>query len=66
MPGWLQAFAKAQPISQVVNATRTLTQGVRPPTTQAAGRPIVYSLLWIAGLTVVFASLAIRKYQKVE
>jgi ABC transporter DrrB family efflux protein len=66
MPGWLQAFAKAQPISHVVNATRTLTQGVRPPTTQAAGRPVLYSLLWIAGITVVFAGLAIRKYQKVE
>ena len=66
MPGWLQAFAKAQPISQVVNATRTLTQGVRPPTTQAAGRPVLYSLLWIAAITVVFAGLAIRKYQKVE
>jgi ABC-2 type transport system permease protein/oleandomycin transport system permease protein len=66
MPGWLQAFAKAQPISQVVNATRTLTQGVRPPTTQAAGRPVLYSLLWIVAITVVFAGLAIRRYQKVE
>jgi ABC-2 type transport system permease protein/oleandomycin transport system permease protein len=66
MPGWLQAFAKAQPISQVVNATRTLTQGVRPPTTQAAGRPVLYSLLWIVAITAVFAGLAIRRYQKVE
>ena len=66
MPGWLQAFAKAQPITHVVNATRTLTQGAQPPTTQAAGRPVLYSLSWIVGITVVFAGLAIRKYQKVE
>ena len=66
MPGWLQAFAKAQPISQVVNAVRTLTQGVHPPTTQPAGRPVLYSLLWILGLTALFATLSVRRYKRVE
>jgi ABC-2 type transport system permease protein/oleandomycin transport system permease protein len=59
MPGWLQAFARNQPVSQVIGAARALTLG--GPT---AGH-VISALLWIAGLTVVFAWLAIRRYRKV-
>ena len=59
MPDWLQPFARNQPVSQVIAAARALTLG--GPT---AGH-VVSALLWIGGLTVVFAWLAIRRYRKV-
>lgn len=59
MPGWLQAFARANPISNVANALRALTNG--GPTTN----PLLYSLAWIIGLTLVFTPLAVRRYRRV-
>jgi ABC-2 type transport system permease protein/oleandomycin transport system permease protein len=59
MPGWLQAFARVNPISITANAVRALTAG--GPTI----RPVVYSLAWIIGLLVVFMPLATRNYRKV-
>jgi ABC-2 type transport system permease protein/oleandomycin transport system permease protein len=59
MPGWLQAFARVNPISITANAVRALTEG--GPTL----RPVVYSLAWITGLLVVFMPLATRNYRKV-
>jgi ABC transporter DrrB family efflux protein len=64
MPGWLQAFARVQPVTQMVNATRSLTQGVIPPSTVPALKPVLYSLAYIVGITVVFAGLSIRRYRK--
>ncbi len=59
MPGWLQAFARANPISDTANALRALTQG--GPIT----RPLTYTLLWIVGILVVFVPLATRNYRRV-
>ncbi len=59
MPGWLQAFAKNQPVTAVIDAVRALTLG--GPT---AGK-VVSALLWIAGIVAVFAPLSIRRYRKV-
>jgi ABC transporter DrrB family efflux protein len=59
MPGWLQAFARANPITNTANALRALTTG--GPTT----RPVLYSLAWIVGLLIVFMPLATRNYRKV-
>jgi len=59
MPGWLQGFARNQPVSQVIGAARALVLG--GPT---AGH-VISALLWIGGLTFVFAWLAIRRYRKV-
>ena len=59
MPGWLQAFAKHQPVTAVIDAVRALTLG--GPTT---GK-VVAALLWIAGIIAVFAPLSIRRYRKV-
>ena len=63
MPGWMQGFAKNQPLTQMVNTVRLLTGG---PAAQALlGHPLSYylvpSLLWTAGLIVVFAPLAVWK-----
>ena len=61
MPGWLQAFAKHQPVTQVVNAARSLMVGRQ---SARLGRRLV-ALAWCAGLLVVLAPLAVRKYRKV-
>jgi ABC-2 type transport system permease protein/oleandomycin transport system permease protein len=59
LPGWLQAFARANPISNTANALRALTQG------GAITRPLLYTVLWIAGILAVFVPLATRNYRRV-
>ncbi|HMC41693.1 MAG TPA: ABC transporter permease [Acidimicrobiales bacterium] len=59
MPGWLQAFARANPITNVANALRALTLG------GATTRPLVYALAWLTAILVTFAPLATRRYRKV-
>ena len=61
MPGWLQAFAKHQPVTQVVNATRSLMVGG----VLHDSRAVVSAVLWSVGLLVVLAPFAVRKYRKV-
>jgi len=61
MPGWLQAFAYHQPVTQVVNAARSLMVGGVLHDTGA----VEAALLWCAGLLVVLAPAAVRKYRKV-
>ena len=58
MPGWLQAFARVNPISNMANAIRGLTIG--GPTLL----PVLYSLAWIAGILAVFMPLATRIYRR--
>ena len=58
MPGWLQAFANNQPVTFVVNTMRAL----------ALGGPVEAnlwkSLVWLAGIFVVFSPLAVRAYKR--
>jgi ABC-2 type transport system permease protein len=66
MPGWLQAFASHQPLTYMVDAVRALTQG---PAAEAlighsASYLVIRSLLWAAGLVVVFAPLAALRYRR--
>jgi oleandomycin transport system permease protein len=56
MPGWLQAFVKVNPISDVVGAARGLLTG--GPVASDVG----WTFAWIAGLLVVFFPLALRAY----
>ncbi len=58
MPGWLQAWAKANPVTALADATRGLF--VSGP---VAG-PVTRSVLWAVGLTVVFAPLAVRAFKR--
>lgn len=60
MPGWLQVFARNQPVSQVVNAVRYLTQGV------GTSDAVWITLLWIAGILAVFVPLAVWRYRKIK
>ncbi|MGI8683860.1 MAG: ABC transporter permease [Acidimicrobiales bacterium] len=58
MPGWLQVFARHQPLSVTVDAVRALSQG--GPTTSF----VVQSLAWTVGIIAVFGPLAVRKYRR--
>lgn len=60
MPGWLQAFARATPVTPTVNAVRALINDGLP-----LQRPLLESLAWIVGITVVFSTLAVRQYRSV-
>ena len=60
MPRWLRDFAQAQPVTQVVDALRALTQG-----TGSATRPAVLAIAWSAGLLVVAATLATRRFRTI-
>lgn len=66
MPGWLQVFAEHQPVSVVIEAVRTLTQG---PEAEAllghtAGYYVVRALLWTALIIAVFALIAVSLFQR--
>jgi ABC transporter DrrB family efflux protein len=60
MPGWLRTFANAQPVTQVINALRALTQG-----TGSADRPVIYALAWSTGILIVAATAATRRFRQV-
>jgi ABC transporter DrrB family efflux protein len=58
MPAAIEWFAKINPISTVVDATRALF--VDAP----AGNDVWAAVLWIAGLIVVFAALSVHRYRR--
>ena len=57
MPGWLQAFAKANPITVITGALRALCLG--GPTT----RPAIEATAWIAALLAITVPAAIALYR---
>ena len=58
MPGWLQAFAKNQPVTIIIDTMRAM----------AIGGPIETnlwkSLVWLAAIFAVFVPLSIRAYRR--
>lgn len=58
MPSWLQAFARNQPVTHAAEAFRYLAIGL------GDSSAIWKTLLWIGGIILVFAPLAIRQYKK--
>jgi ABC transporter DrrB family efflux protein len=66
MPGWMQAFATYQPMTPMVNTIRILTGG--PQAQALLGHGLSYylvpSLLWTAGIVLVFAPLAVWRLKK--
>ena len=58
MPGWLRAFAKVNPVTSVVDATRGLMIGGPVAT------PLLRSVAWMIGIVAVFAPLAIARYRR--
>ena len=68
MPGWLRAFAEANPISHLIGALRALWNDPNAPGAPAnAGawqEPVAWTLAWCAVFVIVLAPLAIRAYNR--
>jgi ABC-2 type transport system permease protein len=66
MPGWMHSVAEHQPITYMVDAVRSLTQGEAADV--LLGHPASYyvgrSLLWTVAIVGVFAPLAVARYRK--
>jgi ABC-2 type transport system permease protein/oleandomycin transport system permease protein len=68
MPGWLQGFARNQPITQVTESVRGLMLGdIHLPTGHILGHgnSTWVALAWSIGIMGTLAPLAVRKYRKV-
>jgi len=58
MPGWLQPVVRANPVSILSDATRGLLVG------GPVAQPVMWSLLWAAGIAAVFAPLAVARFRR--
>ncbi|MFG3256130.1 ABC transporter permease [Streptomyces sp. NPDC048172] len=59
MPGWLEAFTKVNPLTHVADSARGLMLGQG-----AVASPVMWTVVWAVGLTLVTAPLAISKFRK--
>jgi ABC-type polysaccharide/polyol phosphate export permease len=64
MPGWLQPFVRANPVTVVVDGLRGLLVG--GPFAETLNANLLKSVAWIAGITLVFFALAIRQYRRIS
>ncbi len=66
MPGWMQPFAANQPVSVIINAVRSLMAGGTDVVGigHSTGYWVALSLLWCAGLVVVFGALSVARFAK--
>ena len=58
MPGWLQPWARNQPVSETVETFRALTLG------GATQSLVIKSVLWSVLIIAIFAPIAVRLYRK--
>ena len=58
MPGWMEAVARANPVSHLVDALRGLFMG------GPVAEPVVHTLLWMVGFVLVFAPLSLLAYSR--
>ena len=58
MPAAVEAFAKANPFSTIVDAARALFVGA------PAGNDVWAALLWCLGLIAVFSTLSVHRYRR--
>ena len=67
LPERLQPIAEWNPFSALTAATRELFGNPNPYPTGFPGEHAIFlSLVWTAGLLVVFAPLAVRKYRAID
>ena len=60
LPGWLQAFARYQPVSVVINGARSLMVGGY----YHSNTYELWALVWIAGLLVVLVPVGVWRYRQ--
>lgn len=58
MPGWLQGFARNQPLSVAIDAVRSLLTGTH------VGHPAWEAVAWSIGLTAVFFVVSLQLYRR--
>ena len=58
LPEWLQAWANINPVTHAMDAARALLAGA--PT----GNSIIQTIIWSAGILIVFCPLAIAAYNR--
>ncbi|MEP6631683.1 MAG: ABC transporter permease [Lapillicoccus sp.] len=58
MPGWMQGFVNNNPITHLVSTVRGLMIG------GPVAEHLVWTLVWMAGMLVVFVPLALRAYRR--
>jgi oleandomycin transport system permease protein len=58
MPGWLQAWVKVNPVSDLADSVRALTIG------GPVGDHALITLAWAVGIVIVMFPLALRMYRK--
>ena len=59
LPGWLQAWVRVNPVTELASASRGLALGGPVAT------PAWQSLAWSIAIAVVFAPLAVRRYRRI-
>ncbi len=59
MPGWLQVFARNQPVSLTAEAARALVNGNSPIL-----HYLVPAVIWLAAIIAIFAPIAVRLYRR--
>jgi ABC-2 type transport system permease protein len=66
MPGWLQVFAKHQPLTYMVDAVRSLTLGPHAQALlgHASSYYVTRSLAWALAIVVVSLPIAVAKYRR--
>ena len=66
-PTVLKAIANWNPVSSLTQAVRELfgntSSQLRPPSAWSLQNPLLYTLIWIAGILLVFVPLSVRRYQ---
>lgn len=63
-PGWLQAFARVNPITIFVDTTRALL--LSGPGFEVTADLIWQTFAWLAGILAVFAPLAVAQYRRIS
>jgi oleandomycin transport system permease protein len=58
MPGWLQAWVKINPVTDLADSVRALTIG------GPVGSHVLYTLAWAAGIVLVTFPVAMRMYAR--
>jgi ABC-2 type transport system permease protein/oleandomycin transport system permease protein len=61
MPGWLEAFAKNQPVTLIIDAVRGLWTGYYP---QASSHTALYAVIWLVAVCIVAIPTAIWAYER--
>jgi ABC transporter DrrB family efflux protein len=60
MPGWLEAFARNNPISLAADSARAYSLGEDP------GLTVLWAVLWCVGIVLLFRSLAVRRFRRLS